>query len=93
MNLVGIKYKETEFEGKKYPKYECHCVDHRKFPGMTGSTVVVYEVRCSVLEDDFEFVLGGDYDFVCEDGKVIAVFDRVPYVPPVAPTSGEQNKK
>lgn len=81
MKLVGIKYKETEFEGKKYPKYECHLIDNRRLPGMTGATVLVYDVKTSVLEDDFAFVIGGEYDFVIDEGKVIAVFEaNVPVV-------------
>ena len=75
MKLVGIKYKETEFEGKKYPKYECHLVDNRRLPGMTGATVLVYDVRPSILDDNFGFVIGGEYDFVIDEGKVIAVFE------------------
>ena len=78
MKLVGIKYKETEFEGKKYPKYECHLVDNRRLPGMTGSSVFVYDVKPSVLEEDFAFVIGGEYDFVIDEGKVVAVFDCAP---------------
>lgn len=74
MTLVGIKYKETEFEGKKYPKYECHFLEKRRLPGMTGSTCVVHDIRTSVLEDDFEFIIGGDYDIIVDEGKVIAVF-------------------
>lgn len=78
MKLVGIKYKETEFEGKKYPKYECHLLDNRRLPQMTGATCVVYDVPLRVLEDDFTFVINGEYDFVFDDGKVIAVFDITP---------------
>lgn len=74
MKLVGIKYKETEFEGKKYPKYECHFLENRRLPGMTGATCIVHDIRTSVLEDDFEFIVGGDYDVIIDDGKVIAVF-------------------
>lgn len=81
MTLVGIKYKETEFEGKKYPKYECHFLEKRRLPGMTGSTCVVHDIRTSVLEDDFEFIIGGDYDIIVDEGKVIAVFAT--NVPPV----------
>ena len=75
MKLVGIKYKETEFDGKKYPKYECHLVDNRRLPGMTGSSVFVYDVKPSVLEEEFAFAIGGEYDFVIDEGKVVAVFD------------------
>lgn len=74
MKLVGIKYKETEFDGKKFPKYECHFLDSRRLPGMTGSTCLVYDIKLKVLEDDFEFVVGGDYDIVIDEGQVIAVF-------------------
>ncbi len=87
MKLVGIKYKETEFEGKKYPKYECHLVDNRRLPGMTGATVLVYDVKPSILEENFTFVIGGEYDFVIDEGKVIAVFDCTPA--PVAESKGK----
>ena len=87
MKLVGIKYKETEFEGKKYPKYECHLVDNRRLPGMTGATVLVYDVKPSILEENFAFVIGGEYDFVIDEGKVIAVFDCTPA--PVAESKGK----
>lgn len=76
MKLVGVIYKETEFEGKKYPKYFCQCVDSRRFPGLTGERVHEYPVRASVLEKDFSFAVGGEYDFAFDDqGNVIGVFE------------------
>lgn len=82
MKLVGIKYKEWKSDdGKTYPKYECHLVDNRRLPGMTGATVLVYDVRPAILDDNFGFVIGGEYDFVIDEGKVIAVFEaNVPAV-------------
>lgn len=75
MKLVGCRLKETEFEGKKYEKYECHCVDDRPLKGFEGSRVYVYEVRPNILDPDFEFQIGGNYDFVSDDGKITAVFE------------------
>ena len=76
MKLIGIIYKEAEFEGKKFPKYLCQCVDNRRFPGLTGSRVHEYEVKPAVLEKDFEFSIDAEYDFAFDDdGKVIGVFE------------------
>lgn len=76
MQLIGIIYKETEFEGKRYGKYFCQCVDSRRFPGLTGKRVHVYEVKPNALEKDFEFKIDSEYDFAFDDeGKVIGVFE------------------
>ena len=75
MKLVGIIYKETEFEGKKYGKYLCQLVDERRFPGLVGSRVHEYVVKPSALEKDFEFAVNGEYDFAFDDqGNIIGVF-------------------
>lgn len=75
MELVGIKLVETVFEGNTYKKYECHLIDRRKKPGVTGATVHVYDVRMKVLEDGFAFKIGGKYDFLFDEGKVVAVYE------------------
>lgn len=91
MKLVGIKYKEWKNDqGIVFPKYECHLVDNRRLPGMTGASVFVYDVSPKILEEDFAFVIGGEYDFVMDEGKVVAVFDCAPAPAPAhAETKGK----
>lgn len=75
MKLVGIRLVKSTFEGQTYEKYECHLLDSRRLPGMTGQAVHQYDVRMKALEDDFAFEIGKNYDFVFEDGKVVAVYE------------------
>lgn len=75
MELVGIRLVKTTFEGQTFEKYECHLLDKRRLPGMTGSSVHVYDVRMKALEDDFCFEIGKKYDFIFDDGKVVAVYE------------------
>lgn len=75
MQLVGIRLVKSTFEGQTFEKYECHLLDKRKLPGMAGHAVHVYDVRAKAMEDDFSFEVGKNYDFMFEDGKVVAVFE------------------
>lgn len=77
MKLVGIRYKETEFEGKRYAKYECHFTDERKLPGLEGIRVQQIDIRPAMLDENFEFVVGNEYEVERDEkGKVIAVWEE-----------------
>lgn len=74
--LVGVQYKETEFEGKKYPKYICHVLDSHSYPNTEGNLTHVYDVPARILPDDFDFSVSKSYDFVIDEGKVVGVFEE-----------------